>query len=308
MASNSSFSYSEQSIGDYVVCYCAGTLILTLQGEVSVEDLQIGDIVVTASGKHRPIKWIGTRSYIGRFANANSNVLPVRFKAGSLADGIPARDLRVSPKHAMFLDGVLIPAEHLVNGVSIVKEERVEELTYFHIELESHDVLIAEGAASESFVDDNGRGIFHNAHTFAAMYPNEQRVTAVYYAPRVEHGFVLEAVRQRLNERAGLQVPAASRFGELRGVIEGCDGTRVWGWAQDQAYPDSPVCLDVLVDGQVVSLVYADKPTAEYGAHGFTISLPETLSDAATVAVRRSADRATLGSLTHSMPSVKVAA
>ncbi|KQP87548.1 Hint domain-containing protein [Methylorubrum extorquens] len=275
---------------------------------MSVEDLQIGDIVVTASGKHRPIKWIGTRSYIGRFANANSNVLPVRFKAGSLADGIPARDLRVSPKHAMFLDGVLIPAEHLVNGVSIVKEERVEELTYFHIELESHDVLIAEGAASESFVDDNGRGIFHNAHTFAAMYPNEQRVTAVYYAPRVEHGFVLEAVRQRLNERAGLQVPAASRFGELRGVIEGCDGTRVWGWAQDQAYPDSPVCLDVLVDGQVVSLVYADKPTAEYGAHGFTISLPETLSDAATVAVRRSADRATLGSLTHSMPSVKVAA
>ncbi|MEE7474795.1 hypothetical protein MPAR168_22230 [Methylorubrum populi] len=291
-----------------VVCFVIGTLIRTAAGDKSVEDLAIGDFVVTASGEHRPIKWIGTRSYIGRFANANPGILPICFKAGALADGIPARDLRVSPKHAMFLDGCLIPAASLVNGASIVKEQRVEELTYFHIELESHDVLIAEGAASESFVDDNGRGIFHNAHTFATMYPNEQRVTAVYCAPRVEHGFVLEAVRQRLNARAGLQVSVGSRFGELRGVIEGCDGTRVWGWAQDQAYLDAPVCLDVLVDGQVVSLVYADKPTAEHGAHGFTINLPETLSETATVAVRRSADRAMLASLMHSIPSVQAAA
>ena len=104
----------------------------------------------------------------------------------------------------MFLDGVLIPAEHLVNGVTIVRAETVESVEYWHVELGSHDVLLAEGTPSESFVDDNGRGIFHNAQTFHAMYPDEERVEAIYCAPRVEDGYTLDAVRRRLAARAGL--------------------------------------------------------------------------------------------------------
>ncbi|WP_298352902.1 Hint domain-containing protein, partial [Rhodoblastus sp.] len=89
-------------------CYCAGTRISTERGEIAVENLNIGDRLLTESGAPRPLKWIGTRSYSARFAGNNPDLLPIRFKAGSLDENVPARDLLVSPKHAMFLDGVLI--------------------------------------------------------------------------------------------------------------------------------------------------------------------------------------------------------
>ena len=92
---------------DQPACYCADTMILTDCGEVAVEHLKVGDFLVTESGCLRPIKWIGTRAYSARFAGNNPDLLPIRFKAGSLADNVPARDLLVSPHHAMFLDGVL---------------------------------------------------------------------------------------------------------------------------------------------------------------------------------------------------------
>jgi hypothetical protein len=83
---------------------------------VAVESLEIGDIVVTASGARRPIKWMGWRSYSGRLLAGRRDMLPVCFSAGSLGEGLPRRDLFVSPKHAMFPNGALVPAEHLVNG------------------------------------------------------------------------------------------------------------------------------------------------------------------------------------------------
>ncbi len=189
--------FSDQTVQtDSIACYCPGTLILTEAGERAVQTLAIGDMVVTASGERRAIKWLGSRSYAGRFLAANPTAQPVRFLAGSLGDCLPRRDLLVSPEHAMFLDGVLVPARCLVNGFTIVRQG-VSQVDYHHVELDSHDLLLAEGSPSESFVDDESRGMFHNAHEFAALYPDAPRADG-YCARRLEQGTELEVIRRRL--------------------------------------------------------------------------------------------------------------
>lgn len=182
-------------------CYCRGTRILTDRGEVPVEELTIGDCLVTQSGETRPLRWIGRRAYAGRFAARNCDVLPILIQPGALADGMPMRDLYVSPLHAMFVDGVLIPAKYLVNGGSIRQVMALESVEYFHLELATHDVIIAEGAPAESFLNDRNRGMFHNAAEYDALYPDEEPVPAAYCAERVEHGERLAEIRARLSVR-----------------------------------------------------------------------------------------------------------
>ncbi len=146
------------------------------------------------------------RSYLSGFVVGRKDILPVCIKAGALADNVPERDLWISPNHAMYFEdeqgGVLIEAKDLVNGVSIVQAERVDRVEYFHIELETHDVIIAEGALSESFIDDDSRAMFHNAHDYASLYAQEHAAPAHYCAPRLDEGYEVEAVRQRLMLRA----------------------------------------------------------------------------------------------------------
>ncbi len=184
-----------------VACYCHGTRILTYQGEVAVEHLRIGDALVTGSGALRPVQWIGRRSYAGRFLAANPAVQPVRLRAGALGDGLPHRDLLVSPEHAMFLDGLLMPAHCLVNGTTIIRERERDRVDYIHIELATHDVIVAEGALAETFLDDGSRGMFHNAAEHRLLDP-EAPEPGGFYAPRADSGYVLEAVRRRLAAQA----------------------------------------------------------------------------------------------------------
>lgn len=119
---------------DHVPCFVLGTRIATARGEVAVEELMIGEAVVTYSGELRPIRWIGRRSYDGQFIRGNAKVLPIIVVAGALADGVPARDLWLSPQHALLLEDVLVPAECLVNGASVARCESVARVDYFHIE------------------------------------------------------------------------------------------------------------------------------------------------------------------------------
>lgn len=201
------FDFTSDSSGnmmittDAVPCYCRGTMILTDRGEVAVEALRIGDYLMTQGGTSRPLRWIGTRSYAGRFAAGNRTVLPVLIARNAIADNVPHRDLMVSPLHAMFLDGVLVPAAALVNGASIRQLSAMDEIAYYHLELDSHDLIVAEGAWSESFVDDDSRTMFHNVAEYRALHPDAASGPAIYCAPRIEAGPVLETIRRRLVAR-----------------------------------------------------------------------------------------------------------
>jgi hypothetical protein len=203
-------------------CFCRGTSILTERGEVRVEDLAIGDTVVTVSGEAKPIKWIGRRSYAGRFIAGNREVWPIVVRADALAPEIPLRDLWLSPGHALLLDGVLVPAEHLVNGLTILQAGAIDKVEYFHLEFEAHEVILAEAAPAESYVECDNRQGFHNAHEFAALYPDDARASFGYCLPRLEAGMAeLAAIRDRLFERAAALGHPTTADPDLHLVVDG---------------------------------------------------------------------------------------
>ena len=286
-------------------CYCTGTRILTDRGEIAVEYLAIGDVIVTTSGEHRSIKWIGCSIFDAATVGTNPHLRPIRVAASALADGVPTRDLWVSPAHALYLDGMLIAAEHLINGTTIVRAQAPRAVTYWHVELATHDLLVAEGAVAESFRDDGaGRRLFQNVATFAALYGHDGPTVGDDCAPRVTCGKTLAPVHVHLEARAALIVSDAKRCGAFNGYIDIFDGRRIAGWARDEGLPDAPVCLDVVVDGSLVTLVLAKHHRADVeaaghgrGFHGFELDLSVSLDPqhAHTLEVRRSVDGEVLG-------------
>ncbi len=293
---------AEAQVGS--ACYCRGTLILTDRGEIPVEELRIGDRLVTISGDTKPIKWIGQRSYTGRFALGRRDILPICIRAGALGEQTPRRDLWISPHHAMFLDGVLIEAKDLINGVSVVQAPSVEKVEYFHLELDDHDVIFAEGALSESYIDDDNRGLFHNASEFHALYPDRVNTQARYCAPRCAEGYEVEAARRRIDARAGLRTTA--RLPALRGYVDAVGARSVAGWAQNIEHPDAPVCLDVYVAGELIGRVLANRYRADLaragigsGWHSFEFMLSSNLAEGSAIVVRRSLDGAELQRVCH---------
>ena len=151
-------------------CFLAGTHLLTERGYRPVEDLQIGDRVQTVEDKLVPIKWIG-RQTRHRFMAHPQRSLPIQIKAGALGENRPRRDLFVSPDHAVLFEGVLINAGALENGVSIVKTFP-DIYVYYHIELENHALLDAEGVPAESFYPNReDRASFDNCAEYDDLYP-----------------------------------------------------------------------------------------------------------------------------------------
>jgi Ca2+-binding RTX toxin-like protein len=189
-------------------CFAAGTRILTPSGERPVEALRAGDLVVTAAGRIAPVRWVGHRAVQLRRHPRPRAAAPVRIAAGALGPGTPLRDLRVSPDHALLLDGVLVPALALVDGAAVVQEAWCAAVTYFHVELDRHDVLVAEGAAAESYLDDGNRHLFANAGAVVMLHPDFAPAPSGAWqdgracAARVTAGPALERIRLRLACRA----------------------------------------------------------------------------------------------------------
>ena len=194
------------------VCFVTGTRIRTARGDIAVENLAIGDLAVTSSGAHRPIRWIGSRRIDARRHARPNDVMPVRITAHAFASNHPASDLFVSPGHSICVDvlgEVLIPAMALVNNATIARVE-VDAVEYWHVELDGHDILLAEGLPAESYLDMGNRPFFIESDivAFGDVSPDlvdpAARTHADFCRPFHGDGPLVEAVRARLGSRADM--------------------------------------------------------------------------------------------------------
>lgn len=150
-----------ENIEKVVPCFTPGSMITTLGGEVAVEDLEVGDMVLTLDEGYRPLRWIGTRALSDIDVVAAPHLAPVRIARGALGAGLPERDMLVSPQHRIFWSSieaelhfgeheVLIPAIHFV-GLPGITREAATATTYIHLMFDQHQLVRADGAWSESF-------------------------------------------------------------------------------------------------------------------------------------------------------------
>jgi probable HAF family extracellular repeat protein len=185
-----------------VICFMPGTLVRTPFGEVAVETLNRGDLVITADSRTVMVDWLGVQTVSLKFAD-KLRVLPIRIKAGALAENVPSRDLLVSPDHAILVEGALIQAGALVNGTSVVRETNVPTtFTYYHVEVQDHSLILAENAPAETFVDNIDRLHFDNWAEHEALYPDGKPIDELPYPRAKSHRQVSMRTRMMLAARS----------------------------------------------------------------------------------------------------------
>ncbi len=219
-------------------CFLPGTLIATPSGKIAVERLCAGDVVsVLEHGRPvaRPVVWVGRgRMDAARFSHCDE-AFPVRIRKDAFAAGMPVRDLLVTPEHCILTEAGLVPARMLVNEASILIDRGLPEYEFFHIELDAHGILLAEGLAAESYLDTGNRRLFAdgNAHVGVQRLPTRA-------APLAVSRELVEPIWTGLAERASLLgferpdgVPALTDRPDLRLLLD--DGVELaccWNDAQ----------------------------------------------------------------------------
>ena len=191
----------------FTVCFFPGTLIVTPYGECKVEELVSGDLVLVGESRVVPVKWIG-RQTVSTFFGSADRLMPVRLAAGSLGGGfLPHSDLTVTADHAMLVDGVLCEAATLVNGTTITRvplSEFGDSYTVYHVETEAHEIILANGAPAETFVDNVSRRAFDNFAEFERLHGDPPEMKELPY-PRASNERHLPA---RIKARLGLDLRA----------------------------------------------------------------------------------------------------
>jgi Hint domain/Right handed beta helix region len=200
-----------------ISCFLEGTHIQTTNGPKKVESLVVGDELMTLLEGKRTIIWIGKRT----IDTPHRSVLPIRISTGAFAPGMPSSTLYLSPEHSVYWNGALLPVGLLTNGTSI-QQVKMTKVTYFHVELSRHNVIIAEGLPVETYLDVGNRLTFTDEHV-VVLYPNYHisRQEANGCAPIVMTGSSLEGLRAKLASRAkdneaSLREPVSSRDGTIR--------------------------------------------------------------------------------------------
>ena len=204
------FAHSDTVQG--VVCFAKGTQITTARGPVAVEKLKQTDTVLTISGNYAPLKWVGHRRVDCKRHSDPAQAMPVCIHKDAFGDNLPVRDLYVSPLHSVYVDGHFIPALDLVNGLNVT-QENTSKISYYHVELENHNVIYAEGLPAESYLDDGNRSFFSDTWAgeelptispeFSEKAPNYQAIWAAKgFASVVRSGPIVETLRATLLERS----------------------------------------------------------------------------------------------------------
>ena len=191
-------------------CFRAGTRILTDRGEIVVENLHVGDLVRTLLGETAaPITWIGRREVDCARHPHPRTVWPVRIAAGALGPGCPHTDLFLSPDHAVYINDVLIPIRHLINTTTIAQVP-TDHVTYYHLEVPHHDVLLAQGLPAESFLDLRDGSNYANRPGPTRLYPDfsARMWEAFACAPLIVTGPELQAARALVARFAPARVAA----------------------------------------------------------------------------------------------------
>lgn len=155
-----------------IVCYAKGTLILTRQGFIPIENITAGDEVITkgriynyrftkedASFAAESVMWIGKF----KLSNLNAKSRPICIKKGALGENCPFKDLYVSPVHCLLLNGKMVLAKSMVNGLTIYQDIECGSVEYYHLECENHSAIVANGVLSESYLDTNNRNVFQKS-------------------------------------------------------------------------------------------------------------------------------------------------
>jgi len=213
-ASANGCSHSDNRAAGCGNCFLAGTRISTTSGDCRVEQLQIGDEILTLSGR-KAIKWIGYNKFTKEEGKAWLDiVMPIRVVRFAIDDHLPHSDLYLSPMHCIFLNEVLIPVKYLVNGTSIAQglPSDMSVIEYYHIELDTHEVLYAEGAMVESFFEGGSeRENFSNFAQYMRLYGTEPKMTP--FAPILGY-------RNRRQKIQGLARSLVSNVVDMRDPIQ----------------------------------------------------------------------------------------
>ena len=213
-------STASNAVARNVVCYMSGTRLQTQDGWKLVEQLTVGDLLKTVSGQLQPVSWVGHSTIDCRRQDNKQHAYPVRIAQHAFGYQLPERDLFVSPLHSIYVEGVMIPAIHLVNGLTVTQEQTEGLVTYYHVELPQHDAVFAEGLPAETYLDTTPE----NRHFFSRnnedqtvfemnlQFPACPEGTPVWqhiwdtqgYAPLTQSGPIVEAVKAMLMQQAQL--------------------------------------------------------------------------------------------------------
>jgi hypothetical protein len=193
-------------------CFAAGTEIATERGPVAIEALEAGNLVHTVcDGRLKPIVWTGHRTIDCLRHPQPWRVQPIRISASAFGPDQPRRDLLLSPDHAIYWIDVLIPLRCLLNDRTITQMP-IATVTYFHLELAQHDVILADGLPAETYLDTGAETVFHGQGASISLYPDlaSRLWDAQACAPLLVTGPVIDSLRQWLGITASrLQATAA---------------------------------------------------------------------------------------------------